>query len=67
MNEVGRWTGMNLVEKGNLKMSLHSTLCKTENMTVNHNKENEGGAGGVLGMTEASPAPWESSLALRQE
>lgn len=33
MDELGRWMGMNLVGKGNLKVSLHSTLCRTENMS----------------------------------
>lgn len=35
---------MNLVGKGNLKLSLHSTLCKMENMSV-HSKECAGGRG----------------------
>lgn len=64
-DKVGTWTAMNLVEKGNLKMSLCSTLCKTQNTITR--KIMEGGASGDGGMAEASPAPWETSLALRQE
>lgn len=64
VDELDGWMDMNLVGKGNLKMSLHSTLCRTENMSVNPNKENSGGRGpwrswNGRGSAKASPHAWK--------